>query len=357
MELETKPTKTLSLIQVSRAIAILFVLIGHVNELFYRSFSYDLLNISEWGRTGGVDFFFVVSGFMIYYLYSKNRGDARKAKFFLVKRLVRIFPLYWLTLVLALCVVQFFPSLTSEDSLTIVAFVQNVTLMTEHPLLDVTWSLSFILFFYLLFACYLYRPTIMKHFISAWLLVIIISQFIDHRILFLLSYHHLEIALGCLAAYLILTVKIRFKTLYIYIGLVGFLLIWTNNVIGLIQQDILFLYGIFSVSLILGITSIDQESKRTVHPWFTTIGDASYSIYICHGPVIQLYLLLFSLTTLKWDFGNLYFMALIIILTTITCLFIYKFVELPLNNYLKKVIVGRGGSYTRWRLEVTKRSG
>ena len=57
--------KKLLLVQLARAIAIMFVLLGHLNILFYRQFGYDWFDMGEWERTGGVDFFFIVNGFMI----------------------------------------------------------------------------------------------------------------------------------------------------------------------------------------------------------------------------------------------------------------------------------------------------
>ena len=339
-----KKNNKLSLIQISRAIAIFFVLIGHANGLFYEMFDYDWFNISQWNRTGGVDFFFVVSGFMIYYLYFKNKGNQLKAKEFLLKRLIRIFPLYWLMLFATIALLYLFPGIHSENTISLAVFLQNVFLFTTNPLLDVTWSLSYILFFYLVFTSYLFKPEIMKYVIMTWLSTILLTQLISDSNFFLFSVNHIEIFLGCFAAYLVTNIKVRFERTLLMVGLNGFLFLWLNNIYTFLELNILFMYSVFSMMIILGVTAMDLKRSRKIPTILSLLGDASYSVYICHGPVIQFYLLLLSKFRIYEQTGLFVYMSFIIFITTLTCIGIYLLIERAMTNSLRNYVIKRSAS-------------
>ncbi|WP_283153431.1 acyltransferase family protein [Guptibacillus hwajinpoensis] len=326
----------LSLVQVSRAIAILFVLIGHANGLFYKQFDYDWFNIAQWDRTGGVDFFFVVSGFMIYYIYHKNRGNPFKAREFLFKRVIRIFPLYWLMLLATVGLFLLVPTLNSGPPLTSLTIIKNVFLFTTDPILAVTWSLSFILFFYLIFAAYLYQPKIIKYVVPIWIAMILFTQYFTKHESFFLSFNHLEIYSGCFVAYLVLHFNIRFEKVLVIAGILGFLFLWVMNVNKVLGHEFLFTYSVFSLLIILGIATMDLKKNREIPSKLSLLGDASYSIYICHGPVIQLFLLLFAKFRIYEETGFFVYLTLIISLTTVSCFGIYLFIEKPMTTFLRK---------------------
>lgn len=44
----------LQLVQSFRAIAIIIVMLGHANHMFYKRFHYDWFHISQWNRMGAL---------------------------------------------------------------------------------------------------------------------------------------------------------------------------------------------------------------------------------------------------------------------------------------------------------------
>lgn len=86
-----------------RAIAILFVIIHHygsmqianLNETFTKYFMF--LTSLCWS---GVDLFFVLSGFLVGGILIKNRSSGNYFKSFYIRRICRIFPLYYLIFIL-----------------------------------------------------------------------------------------------------------------------------------------------------------------------------------------------------------------------------------------------------------------
>nr|WP_255639987.1 acyltransferase [Pseudalkalibacillus hwajinpoensis] len=320
----------------SRAIAIFFVLVGHANSLFYARFDYNWFHIAEWERTGGVDFFFVVSGFMIVFVYHKYTGNITKSKEFLLKRLIRIFPLYWLMLLTAIFLYEMFPNVGKMQPLTAIDLFNNLFLTTRTPLLDVTWSLSYILFFYFVFFLYLCVPRVWKFIIPTWFLLILIAQFFyENNEVFLLSFNHIEIGFGCFVAYMTYQNLIKYEKVWLLIGLAGFLFIWCNNIYHFTQVNFMFMYSVFSMFILIGIIGMERNFSYKLPASVTLLGDASYSIYICHGPLIQLYMLIFLWMNLDDMFNLLFLMVGTIVLSTVSSMIIYLTLERPMTKYLQ----------------------
>ncbi|PAE42830.1 acyltransferase family protein [Bacillus sp. 7884-1] len=330
--------RTLSYVQISRAIAIIFVLLGHVNTLFYTNFQYDWFNMGQWERTGGVDFFFIVTGFMIYYLYYKHAGVPGKTTEFILKRAIRIYPLYWIFTLILIALPLISPS--KFEGYTWEIIIKSLIILPSVPILDSAWSLCHIVFFYLLFSAFLFRPKIFKPIIFMWIVATILLEL---KIIpypeesFIFSFSSLEILFGCLVAYLTLNYSFRHSTLLISIGLLGYLAVWVNNIYNFTYLHGALFFSLFSMVLMLGISEKDKK-ERKVPKILSFLGDASYSIYIAHTPLLHLYLFLLIRLHLIGPLGYFFSMAIVIILTIISSCIIYKVIEKPISKYLRKLV-------------------
>ena len=94
--------KTLYSIQVLRGVAALFVVVLHAYvHLEARSLIPEVPSFVNSGRAG-VDIFFVISGFIMVYISGNKFGKKGVALDFLVKRIIRVVPIYWVyTLLMA----------------------------------------------------------------------------------------------------------------------------------------------------------------------------------------------------------------------------------------------------------------
>lgn len=330
--------RRLSYVQISRAIAILFVLLGHVNILFYTKYKYDWFNMGEWERTGGVDFFFIVTGFMIYYLYHKHAGVPGKTKEFILKRVIRIYPVYWLFTLILISLTFLFPSKFEGYSWELI--IKSMIILPPIPILDSAWSLCHVMFFYLLFSSFLFRPKIFKPIIFLW---IVATVLIELKIVpypensFIFSFSSLEILFGCLVAHLTINYDFKHSTLFISIGLLGYLAVWINNIYNFMHLHGPTFFSVFSMILMLGISEKDKKDRK-VPKLLSFLGDASYSIYIAHASLLHLFLYLLVKIHLVSLFGYFYSMSIVIILTVITCCFVYKIIEKPMSRYLRRII-------------------
>ena len=88
------------LIEIGRGIAALLVVFFHATAIagLPKYFGQaPLAGLFSFGYAG-VDFFFVLSGFIIFYSTAKNHGNPRAIFSYVKHRLIRIYPIYWSSL-------------------------------------------------------------------------------------------------------------------------------------------------------------------------------------------------------------------------------------------------------------------
>ena len=161
-------TPPLLSLQVLRAAAALLVLIHHAG--------YDVDTIAErTGRTAfgldrffdwsfGIHLFFVISGFIMVRT-ARGFGSARGSLVFLTRRLIRVVPLYWLMTSLVLVGAVLAPELLNmpigglDVAVGSYLFVPVLRAGGElRPVLGQGWTLDYEMFFYVLFATSMLLP-------------------------------------------------------------------------------------------------------------------------------------------------------------------------------------------------------
>jgi len=111
--------------------------------------------LGGWAHFGyaGVDAFFVVSGFIMATVTSGRFGSLSGAIDFLAKRVIRVYPLYWLCSAVILVMLFLRPS-SFDPALADKSVAASLLLlpMEGGPLLVVGWTLTYELYFYTLTA-------------------------------------------------------------------------------------------------------------------------------------------------------------------------------------------------------------
>jgi exopolysaccharide production protein ExoZ len=143
--------RTLISIQALRALAALAVAICHFDQVRTMLSGHADEPFPLFPLSAGVDVFFVISGFIMVYsserLFAARGGSLE----FLIRRLARIVPLYWLTTALAIWLMA--PPRIWESLLDSYFFIPyRATTGNMLPLHGVGWTLNFEMFFYVLFA-------------------------------------------------------------------------------------------------------------------------------------------------------------------------------------------------------------
>jgi exopolysaccharide production protein ExoZ len=290
--------KQLNSLQLYRGIASILVVLHHANIILDRELKQDgLFNVFHFGWMG-VDFFFVLSGFIIFYIHQSDLSHPSQFKSFVRKRCLRIYPFYWILLA-----IKVLGSLTIErngsfEGVSLWQFIQVVLLVPQAgtnltPFIGVAWTLTYEIFFYAIFSSLiLCKPKVYLPLIIAWIAGIILNLVnvlpLNGSILldFIFNTHNLEFVFGCLAAYIVSTHRYNYKKIWVYLALVMLVGAIVNT--GYHQFDVAGLspviaYGIPFTILIIGSVQFENQTELKLPSLLIYLGNASYSIYLTHG--------------------------------------------------------------------------
>lgn len=352
-------------IQLLRAVAALLVVYCHVllrqpadaNGLL--SFQQDFFYLRHFGAAG-VDIFFVISGFIITTIAGRYATDDH-ARYFFLKRCIRIAPVYWIVSAvfwfgLLKYGIAFESSAVAKTFLFLPFFDHG---LFDNALLIVGWTLSFEMLFYLLVFCsmLLSKKRFMEIAICCMLLLVFVNYSIPgtHRlIIFFGNALILEFILGVLIGWLFLSTRIFSPLLNSIVLSTGVLMLLSSVLLG--YGDVGNIWAVWNKSssirrflewgfpsalLVAGVVMKEKRKPMYVSGYCILIGDASYSIYLTHIPIL-------SAVYIGWGWSGLINLVSpdILILVSVGiaiaggCIF-YRFAELPLLRLLNKQLSTR----------------
>ena len=159
--------KQIGSIQILRAVAALMVVLAHAqddasHEALKAGVSFTRTHLLPW--VTGVDLFFVISGFIMVHASARLFATPGGSSAFLARRVIRIVPLYWgvtsITLVLLMLLARpghdALPSLS--EVLTSFGFIPygRAEDGVPRPVVSLGWTLNYEMFFYVVFAAFLW---------------------------------------------------------------------------------------------------------------------------------------------------------------------------------------------------------
>ncbi len=337
--------KNLQLIQLLRGIAALLVVLLHTtinaNEIFNSDF---LFNFFKFGGAG-VDTFFVLSGFVITYTSQKNIGYADKLPSFIKRRCVRIYPTYWIIISLFLLSQILLPAFyRTHFSFSLTNIFSTYLLFPGHGMVNgVSWTLSYELFFYLLF-CFAFIIKNKKNsfglaisYAAAVILLPLGGYNYNNEspwLSLITSPMNVEFLMGVTVVVLLPCISKKISIPFICLGSIIFLLdgILTNMHYTLFPNSFnrVVFFGVPSFFIITGL--VKYELSHSVKPYkiFLLLGESSYSLYLIHLPLIVASFKVIAKLNMQ-DKTLLHNIPILII--GIICLIsikFYKFVEKPI---------------------------
>lgn len=323
----------LDILQIFRGVAALMIVVHHaVGSLSYYH-QIDYLFLSYIGFLGkfGVDFFFILSGFIISYAAYYKYSEPNSFKKYIKNRIIRIYIPYLPIGILMYLLYIYLPEFSNSNR-EISLFTSITLLPFGNPALSVAWSLTFELLFYFVFSITFFSRKTWNFFIFLWTVVILFFNYSSLKYLSInnnftfkifVSNYNIEFILGYLLSLLIIhKIKISLNKIIFYLTLLLLVFLGINNfsiILPYFFSNFLF-SGVSFFVLYFIITNYNNKlDKNSI---MMNVGNASYSIYLIHNPLQMIILriypkinsyasLILSLTLvliLSGIFGYLYYL-------------------------------------------------
>lgn len=338
--------QNLTSLQAGRGLAAMLVLLYHVGAIAHtklgQSYGFGFFAHAD----HGVDFFFVLSGFIIAYANRRSLGVPNDAPRYFYRRVVRIYPLLvLLTLLKVGYMVVGGPGVPwFKKDLTNILCSFLLMPQVSNPVIGVSWTLWCEMFFYCIFLLVvLYGrslvPWMAAHALACLALNIPGGPQVYAPLYFFVSPYNLEFYLGCIAAWLFLNRAIPAHVAKgLCFGGLCLNLVWVclyEELSGALGYLFTLCWGVGFFGVVLGISVLERGGVVKVPRWLAFTGDASYSIYLIHTSVLEVaYILLAKHAGILTHVGPLVLGSL-----AVATLFIgmgcYVWVERPILRWLQ----------------------
>ncbi len=337
----------LNSLQIFRGIAALMVVVHHaVGSLkYYHNTNNSFLQgIGTFGKFG-VDFFFILSGFIISYSVYYKYSEPESFKKYIKNRIIRIYIPYLPIGILMYFLYVYFPGFSNGSRE--ISLLTSLTLFPDgNPALSVAWTLTFELFFYVVFSISFYSKKVWNYFILFWIIIILTFNYTSLATLSInsnpvfnvvKSTYNIEFILGYLLSLLIIRkIKISKKT-------ITFGLLFLTIIIGIkyiTNQNTPFYFNyLFSgiAFIVLYLVINNYKPKINNNSILMFIGNASYSIYLIHNPlqmlILRLYPKINSIT------NTILALVIVLLLSSFFGYLYYLIFEKKCMNYIKSKII------------------
>jgi exopolysaccharide production protein ExoZ len=325
-------------LQAYRGIAAILVVLYHVSDYMRARIGASFLGgLFNFGFVG-VDLFFVLSGFIIFWVNESKIGRPDTLRSYAFKRLIRIYPIYWAITVVKLASIYALRSSAKDYERSAVVIVKSFLLIPQVnlPLVGAAWTLSYELLFYALFGLTILGGTRIAYLLAGtWMVGIVgFTLFAGQTdaeagflASFLLNERNLEFLLGCLGAYLVRRGQLpRARTLLVG-GLILFVIAGISIDLESAFSPVPFAVAAFL--LVVGSASAERQGLLSVPRIMVYLGDASYSIYLLAFAWVESILLLLDHIHLVERLSPQLIGVLVSILAVTGGAFVYQYVERP----------------------------
>lgn len=338
------PPERIQSLQLLRGIAALSVAVAH--------FHHEYLEIAGGVTLGfggfGVDLFFVISGFIMAHTCWSAFGQPRAGAVFLLRRLSRIVPLYWIATGLTVLLVLYTQPLSQADLSpasiwgSFLFFPVQRPSGSFNPPLTVGWTLNYEMFFYALFGLLLaFRRAIglvlAVAFLAGAAIWPINSQL--EAVSFWFAPIVIEFAFGILVACAFkagLRVNRQTASIMAVFGLAAMVLFYWRAAYGLpvrLPQERGFSVGVGAGLIVAAAVLTTWTGKGRLWDFGVRLGDASYALYILH-PLFFWIPVILGMHGVAFPTKNVFYMSIVLSAAIYLSLLAYRYLERPLTRWL-----------------------
>lgn len=289
----------------------------------------------------GVEFFFVLSGFIIMHAHRNDLGRTDKLGSYLWRRISRIYFPYWAVLAV-LIPAYLFTGMGTPDKRDPGYLAASVLLLPQsvQPVLGVAWTLMHEVVFYALFGLFILNRRLVAPVLLGWVALILVNQFVwnlPYPGSFLLSLYNTLFAIGVGCALLVGRRRIPGPGLVLGAGLLLVAGGWAAELSWpLPWEGLRALYGAASAMILLGLVELERSGRLRVPGWCVALGAASYAIYLVHVVVQSFVLNAWFRTTVTQSMPEWALFAALVALPLIGGLIFHRLVERPMLRLTRR---------------------
>ncbi len=357
----TPTIRQIDALQLLRAIAVVIVVQCHSGQILDITGSRALPNLGVFG----VDIFFVISGFILSLVVLRERSQPgfRPMREFMMRRFLRIYPIYWVLALLTLARLARSHNLFDHDYFAPFFLLPSLHYPGGQTIITYSWTMNFELFFYCLLGLILLKTIKWAVPILILLLISLIAigsiTGIRYPVIILIANPILlefvfgaaiglalarigrrrvagivVTALGIAATLCLPWLRLPFTVAN------GAQMIMVNN--GALARSAT--WGVCAALIVGGTVFWSPSMKSTLGKWGVILGNASYSTYVASALVLEfsnrLFIHLDPPPALSlWN--RLLFESTMIIAVMAAGLACYTFVEKPLLRWLQKKFLSK----------------
>lgn len=287
------PLRVYNSLQAGRAIAALMVVAFHCAAICGsdKYWNHPLMQYFRFGDSG-VEFFFVLSGVVIFHAHRKDLGRSSRLKSYIWKRFRRVYPIYWIFLtgmIVTLFLVPSYGKASDREPIYLLSCYLLFFITRMASLVPTSWSLDHEILFYVFFGAAIANRRVGLAGLSVWMVASIYGALLppDHVLTAYISPFHLLFAFGMLVCVVIQ--RYSFPALaFALSGSMAFAaLCLVENLTQAKPPALVWCLGIAAAIAIIGVMRLEEEGKLGIPRIMKFLGDASYSIYLVHYMVLS----------------------------------------------------------------------
>lgn len=283
-------------IEFSRGIAAALVVLHHTGSIMSQPRFYGAQPFGGLFQNFnvGVDFFFVLSGFIITWVHWRDIGVPERLGLYAWRRFVRVFPPYWGVVIPLIILYQLIPSAGLDSQRDPINIVFSLTLLPYPlaPVLGVAWTLVREILFYTIFGLAILMGGRWLWLLPLWGIAIVAAQFsgeLTYPWSIFLDAFNIEFLFGIATALWLRSRHTPMPWLLLLAGvaifLAGMVFLRDIQTVSLIAR---LYFGLASVAILLGLVELERSGKLAWPGALRFFGASSYSIYLVHPVALSL---------------------------------------------------------------------
>ena len=299
----------------------------------------------------GVEFFFILSGFIIFHAHRSDLDRPEHLGSFYLKRAIRILPMFWFIVIPFGVAVL---TISSRDLLTPGKFFLDIFLIPREGTLTLpaAWTLQHEFVFYVLFGLLMVSQRVGAAALVFWQLacvVVLVFTLLPQNYLLpattFFGYYNFGFIFGIAIAMLRERIDFWLRRRYLYLlggaGTVGLLTCfvgewrWGGAFFPSPATSTLIYFVLYSL-VILALLALENKPRFVLDATLGQLGAASYVLYIIHEPLYSVIGKLLTLPTLRPFAASSGTFVLSVLLAVATSILLHHRVERPTLRVLRR---------------------